>query len=223
MRAPRYDGTPRGIDRDPATFSDVGRCGDEREAAKPASLRAAAANDQALLQKRLVTLARFDHANYLGTPETYANAARTRQGPLARLYMAGGLTIDQLAWSVEIAMVAEQIERDVDPGIVSYEPRIDDSRYGKIKASLVEGIMRVRREVAYTHWRGWLPQPKRAVLDMIVGDPKPFSMVAREYGIGHRVAKRRLIEALDRWPDALTKAEDEVDDATLVAAYAGIL
>lgn len=179
--------------------------------------------EDGLAQRRLVSIARWSHKNE-GTAATHENASQTRQGPLARLYMAGGLTIDQLAYAVEIAMVAEMIERDVNPGIVKYEPRIDaGGGYGKIKASVVEGIMRVRREVAYSHWRGWLPAPKRAILDMIVGEPKPYSTVAREWGLGHKRTRRLLVQALDRWPDAMDRAEDEVDNATLAAAYAGIL
>lgn len=196
----------------------------DHDSAATASLAAAVAEAEvALAQRRLVSVARWSHKNQ-GTAATHENAAHTRQGPLARLYMAGGLTIDQLAYAVEIAMVAEMIERDVGPGIMSYEPRIDTgSRYGKIKASLVDGIIRVRREVAYTYWRGWLPMPKRAILDMIIGDPIAYSTAALRYGMHKRKAKRLLIRALDLWPDAMEKAEDEVDDASLAAAHAGIL
>jgi hypothetical protein len=116
--------------------------------------------------------------------------------------------------------VAEAIERDVEVQVVSYEPRIDCSASGR--NSLAEGIMRVRREVAYTYWRGWLPHPKRAVLDMIVGDAKPYSTVAREFRMGRQRAKTLMIDALDRWPSAMDRAEDEVDEASLAAMQAGL-
>lgn len=176
-----------------------------------------------LQRRRAAMLSSWDHANYLGTPGTYANAAKINQGALARLFLSGEISRDELAWAVEIAMVAEDIERDVDPGIMSYEPRIDDSKYGKIKASLVEGIIRVRREVAYTYWRSSIPQPKRAILDMILGEPKPYSTVAREYRIGHRRAKLLLLTALNLWPSAMDRADEEVDAATIAAAHAAIL
>lgn len=170
---------------------------------------------------RLVSLAAWSHKND-GTPETHAHASRTRQGPLARLHLSGAISADQLAWATEIAMAAESIERDVEVRIVSYEPRIDNS--ASARNVLVErSILRVRREVAYTIWRDWLPHPKRLVLDMIVGDPLSFSTAAKRYGIHKRKTRKLLIDAIDRWPDAMEVAEDQVDDATLAAARAGLL
>ncbi|MEA3044562.1 MAG: hypothetical protein QOH47_2400 [Sphingomonadales bacterium] len=209
---------PSGLDRDPRDLSHLDPA--EREARRSKSQRDAGMLETARARARIIVGANWRHKNE-GTAATHENAARTRQGPLARLYMAGGLTIDELAWAVEIAMVAESIERDVDPGIINYEPRIDCSASGR--NSVVEGIRRVRREVAYTHWRGWIPQPKRAVLDMIVGDPTPYSTVALRYGMHKRKAKRLLLTALNLWPKAMEWAEKEVDDATLAAARAAIL
>jgi hypothetical protein len=95
-------------------------------------------------------------------------------------------------------MAAESIERDVAVQVVSYEPRIDCS--ASARNSLVEGIMRVRREVAYTYWRGWLPQPeaRRARHDR-----------RRRQALQHRrprisdgpsAGRQLLIDAINLWP-----------------------
>ena len=173
-----------------------------------------------LMKTRLVSLAAWSHKNE-GTPETHAHAHRTRQGALARLHLSGGISADELAWATEIAMAAETIERDVAVRTASLETRVDFE--GSARNALVEGIVRVRREVAYSHWRQWIPHPRRAVLDMITGEPKSFTAIAREYGMHKRRARQMLIEAIGMWPDAMKQAEDEVDDATLAAAHAGIL
>lgn len=186
---------------------------EEAKAVREAGTKA----EQGLQGRRLRACARWSHKNE-GTAQTHEHAARTKQGAIARLFEAGSIDRDQLAWACEIAEVAEGIERDVGIGIVSYEPRIDDSRYGKIAASVAEEVHRIRREVAYTMWRDWLPLPRRAVLDMIVGETKSYKAVARDYRIHQRKTKRQLIEALDRWPDALERAE-----AVMAAAGSGIV
>jgi hypothetical protein len=165
-------------------------------------------------------LKRWDHKNE-GTPETHENAARTRQGALARLFMAGHINADQLGWAAEIAAVAESIEADVAVRGASYEMRVDYSGSGR--NTIVEGIMRVRREVAYGWWRDRIPEPRRGVLDMLVGEPVSYSTIAIQYRMGKARARRLLIDALDLWPDAMRYAEREVDDATIAAATAGIL
>lgn len=171
-------------------------------------------------RQRLASLAAWSHKNE-GTSETHAYAARTRQGALARLHLAGSISADELAWACEIAMAAESIERDVEVRVASLETRVDHS--GSAKNALVEGIIRVRREVAYTHWRKWIPMPKRAVLDMIVGDPISYTRVAKQYRMRKERAKKLLIDAINLWPAAMDVAEKEVDTATLAAAHAAIL
>jgi hypothetical protein len=165
-------------------------------------------------------LKRWDHKNE-GTAETHENAARTRQGALARMFMAGHINADQLGWACEIAAVAESIEADVAVRAQAYEMRVDYSGSGR--NSLVEGIMRVRREVAYGWWRERIPEPRRAVLDMLVGEPVSYSMIAIQFRMGKARARRLLIDALDLWPDAMRHAEREVDDASLAAAHSGIM
>lgn len=173
-----------------------------------------------MASRRAEVLDRWSHKND-GTPETHEHASHTRQGALARLFQAGHIDVHELAWANEIAMVAESIERDVDVRCSSLEMRVDYSGSGR--DALVENIMRVRREVAYTWWRERIPSPKRAVLDMIVGDAASYSTTALRYGMGKTKARKLLISAIQLWPRAMDHAESEVDDATLAAAHAGIL
>lgn len=182
--------------------------------------RAVAKEQRGFRKGRRETIDRFDHANYLGTPETMAHASRTRQGALARLYEAGGIDAEQLAAAMEIAQVAEQIERDVEVRTASFETRVDNSGAGY--DPLIEGIKRVRHHMAYTAWRDGLPHPKRAILDMILGEPIPFSTAARRYRMGKARAKKLLIDALDAWPGYVSAASKEVDAASLAAFYAGL-
>lgn len=172
-----------------------------------------------LAHEQARTAERWKHKNE-GTPETHEHAVKTRQGPIARLFEAGYIDAEQLGWACEIASVAESIEADVDVRGASYEMRVDYSGSGR--NSVVEGIMRVRREVAYTWWRERLPHPKRAVLDMLIGDPQPYSTVALQYRMGKKRARKLLIDAIDLWEDAMEHAEAQVDAASLAAAQAGL-
>lgn len=173
-----------------------------------------------LAVRHVRTLKRWDHKKE-GTAQTHENAACTRQGALARLFMAGQLSADQLAWAAEIGAVAESIEADVSIRCPSYEMRVDFSGSGR--DSVYESFMRIRREVAYGWWRERIPHPKRAVLDMITGEPISFSAAALRYRMGKARARRLLLDAIDLWPDAMRHAERIVDDGTLAAAHAGIL
>ena len=100
----------------------------------------------------------------------------------------GEITADQRAWATEIAMVVEGIEAGVDVRAASYEMRVDNDRGGRDQ--VLEGIVRVRRHVAYTEWRAGLPDPKRLVLDMIAGEGMSYNAAARRYRVGWRKAKR---------------------------------
>ncbi len=197
---------------------------DELAAARLAAARNAEAAigraEAKMAEQRIAAQDRWSHKNE-GTPQTHEHASRVNQGALARMFMSGAITADQLAWAVEIGEAAESIERDVAVRIVSYEPRID--RAGSARDVLVEGIKRVRREVAYSWWRTRIPSPQRAVLDMLVGEPKAFSSVARQYRIHKRKARRILIDAIDMWPEAQDYAAGEVDAASLAAAHAGLV
>lgn len=154
-----------------------------------------------------------------GTPETHAKAARTVQGALSRLYMGGAIDADQLASSAEIARVHAQIVRDVVPGSMSLEARIDQSRSGD--GAFYEALGRVRAEIAYSRWRARLPKPG-VVLAMICED-LAVSVAARRFGMRGATAKQLLVEALDRWPDQIAAARRDVDAADLAAAQAGLM
>lgn len=154
-----------------------------------------------------------------GTVQTHARAARQRQGALARLYEAGDLSIEQLAASQEIAAAHQRIIGDVQIGSVSLEARVDNGR--RHKAIFYESLGTVRRDVAYSRWRANAGAPSLA-LAMIVEDVG-VSVVARRYGMRNAGAKRALCDALDLWRDIVGDACREIDEATLLAAQAGIL
>jgi hypothetical protein len=148
-----------------------------------------------------------------GTPETHEHASRIRQGALARLCEAGTIDAEQLGWALEIAEVAEQIQRDVAVRTASLETRVDCGSGQRNDAA--EGIRKVRFHLAYTSWRAQLAEPHAAILDMIIGEPIPFSTAARRYRIGHMRAKRMLIDAIDRWPECVDAAARSIDSKGL--------
>lgn len=154
-----------------------------------------------------------------GTAQTHARAARQRQGALARLYEAGDLSIEQLAASQEIMAAHQRIITDVQIGSVSLEARVDNGR--RHEAVFYEKLGAVRRDVAYSRWRAKVAMPGLA-LAMIVEDAG-VSVAARRFGMRNTRAKKALCEALDLWRDLVGDACREIDDATLLAAQAGIL
>lgn len=170
-----------------------------------------------LAAKNARVMDRWSHKRE-GTAQTHEHASKTRQGPLARLYQDGFIDVDQLEWACEIARVAERIESDVAIRTASYETRVDNQ--GSSKDVLAETITQVRHEVAYGWWRDAIPNPKRAILDMLVGEPKSYSAIAREYRMGQRRARKLLISAIDLWPVALDRAESTIDKEDVQAAHA---
>ncbi|HEY0131646.1 MAG TPA: hypothetical protein VGB57_09590 [Allosphingosinicella sp.] len=180
----------------------------------------AAAAERSLRKGRAELLDLWSHKN-AGTPETHDHASRCNQGALARLYENGTISGEQLAAGVEIAQVAEKIGADVSVRTASLETRVDVTRMGD--GTFYERLGQVRREVAYTRWRGQVEGPIGAVLDMIVGEPVGFTVVAKRYRIHNRKAKRLLLEALDLWSRILGQVAKDIDAATLAAAQAAIL
>lgn len=148
-----------------------------------------------------------------GTPETLLKARNVQQGSMARLFMNGHLSIDQLAWGSEIRVVAERIGRDVAIGSINFETRVDNGFSGHRLAE--ESLGRVRAEVAYSKWRGRLRRPA-PVLAMIVDD-HACRAVARAFRMRDVGARALLIDALDDWPDCCGWARDRVDEDDLVA------
>lgn len=162
----------------------------------------------------------WDHKRE-GTPETHDHASRQVQGAIARMFQDGHIDADQLGWAAEIASVAEGIERDVGVRSASLEMKVDCSGSGK--NVLVEGIMRVRREIAYGWWRQRIPHPRPAVLDMLIGEQISYSRAARRWRMGKSRARMILIDSIDLWPEAMDHAERTVDDGDLAAAHAGLM
>jgi hypothetical protein len=175
-----------------------------------------AADERALRKQRAELVERFKHKNE-GTPETHGHASRRNQGALAALYKNGTIDSEQLAAAAEIGQVAERIARDVAVRTASLETRVDVTRHGD--GGFFERLGQVRRELAYSQWRRLLPHPA-AVLDMLVGEPVGFTIVARRYRMHNRRARQLLIDALNLWPEILGPICKEVDDKELAAAHA---
>ena len=167
--------------------------------------------------ERTTMLDRWKHKNE-GTPETHEKASRQRQGTIARLYEQGTIDADQLGWAAEIAAAAEEIERDVSIRPMAYEPRIDCAH--GTDGLLIEGLYRVRRSVAYTHWRSKLPAPKRMVLDVVATEQVSLRVSAERCGVHRRLVKREVIRALNAWPAAVAFAESRVGDDELAVIRA---
>lgn len=175
-----------------------------------------AAEERALRKARAEIVERHGHKND-GTPETHEHARR-QEGALARLYRSGAIDSEQLHSATEIAAVADRIALAVTVKTASLETRVDIGarRHDSIHD---EKLGQVRREMAYTRWRALLQDPA-PVLDMIVGDPVGFTIVAARYGMGNKRAKRLLIEALDLWPEILGDMFRAVDQRDLDWAHA---
>lgn len=181
--------------------------------------RALAAEESAL--KRQNKAVRRDYGHKVnGTPETHAKAARVQQGALARLFMSGAIDAHQLASAQEIRAVHERIGADVAVGTVSLETRVDTSR--AFDGTFFEKLGAVRAEVAYTRWRSELRGEGLIALAVIVED-LGIEEARRRYRLGRPKAKKLLIDALDRWAEIIGTVCKEVDEATVLAAHAGIL
>lgn len=184
----------------------------------------AAALDERRIRRQLRTIRKDFSHKVNATPETAYHASRVMQGALARLYQAGDISIEQLAASQDIATVHARIAGDVRIGTLSFETRVDQSNGGE--GAFVERLGAVRREVAYSNWRAQLQQRSEngaaPVLELIVED-LGISVVARRWRMRNSKAKALLINALDLWQDMVERACGEVDEATLLAAQAGIL
>lgn len=175
----------------------------------------AAAAQRGLRKDRAEMLERWDHKNN-GTPETHEHASRHNQGALVRLYQSGAIDAEQLVAAVEIATVAERIGADVAVKTASLETRVDMTRLGD--GTFYEKLSQVRHEVAYTRWRSEVRGPIAPILDMIVGEPVGFTVVATRYRMHNRRAKQLLLDALDLWPRILIGVRKEIDPAALDAA-----
>lgn len=138
------------------------------------------------------------------------------RSPLLDLRNRGFLTEEQYAAACEIAGVVERMEATVGIHSASLEARVDNS--GAARDMLIETLSQVRREVAYTIWRGWLPYPKRMVIDMVVLQ-RPIKATARRYKMGLPKAKIRLSDALNNWEVAKDRVRKMLDEQDVLAAH----
>lgn len=143
------------------------------------------------------------------TLETWERAARLRQSPLVRMYKLGKISMDDLESARQIAAIVEMIESDVRPATSNFEMPVDNA--GSARNVLVEGLLRVRLEVAYRAWSKTLPVPRRMIVDMIVSDNVPYVRLARRYRMHWRTARKRLLTALRIWPGFVMVAREDID------------
>lgn len=174
---------------------------------------------KALTKQRKIIVEQFGGRE--GTPETRFHASRSRQGNIAGLLMAGKIDQEQLGWAEEIYRAYEIVASDVTIRNVSYEPRIDNQ--SSARDVLVEGIGRVRREVAYTYWRNNIPEPRAMIMEMLTGERISYSTAAIKYKMGKPKSLGLLIKAIDLWPTAVEQAVKNVDAADVAAAHAGLI
>ncbi len=148
---------------------------------------------------------------------TRTRTTRNRQASsLAKLHTDGQLTAEQFMAALQIAQVAETIERAVSVRCASLEARVDNANASR--DALVESLRRVRLEVAYRIWRERLPMPRRMIIDMVLAD-RALKVTARVYGLGWPRAKRVLVKALDAWSEVTARVWREVDESDMHSAY----
>ena len=179
-----------------------------------------AAEETALGRERRAIRKEFGRSDVTpGTPETRFRASRTQQGSLARLFVAGDISLDQLQAAAEIAGVADRLGADVQVRTTSVETRVDVSRAHD--GAFFESLGAVRREVAYRRWCAALPEPG-VVLAMIVEDVG-VREAAKRWRMRNSRAKQLLGYALDRWFDTIGTVVKEIDAADVLAAHAGLI
>lgn len=149
------------------------------------------------------------HGNYVERDvlhiETFTLATAFRNeltSPLSRLRDKGDITEDQYAASLQIAYIAEMLERAASVRCASLEARVDNS--GGSHDLLIEKLGAVRMEAAYTAWRQRLPMPRRMVIDMLTSGN--LVATARRYNTPWRRARKILIAALDVWADECARS-----------------
>lgn len=156
-------------------------------------------------------------------PDEGGHLAKTKRrrsaSSMARMHEKGQITADQHAAAMEIALVAELIERSVSVRGASLEARVDSSGSGR--DVLVERLAIVRLERAYSDWRRFLPMPRRMVIDMVLADRDLYA-TARMFRVSWPTARKRLIAALDRWTDIRERTWRDVDERDVLQRYAMI-
>lgn len=163
----------------------------------------------------------FGHKRH-GTVETHAKAARQQEGALARLYWSGAVSADQLAWAEEILAEYRRVTADVEIPTASLETRVDCS--ARSEQRFFETLGAARRAIAYSRWRHELRSAAKVVLAIIVDDIGIVE-AARRHQMGHRKARKMLIDALDLWGSITTQRGRgaQVSKADLNAAHGRLL
>lgn len=142
---------------------------------------------------------------------------RRRTSALKAMCDRGNLSDLQYYAALQIARIAERIERDAAVGSASMEARVDCS--GSAKDKLVESLYDVRAERAYTEWRQSLPIPRRMIVDMVTRDYRLKAIAAR-HNMGWPRAQRLLRNALDDRGDIFARSMRAIDQDDVDAMHA---
>lgn len=149
---------------------------------------------------------------------TRATAHRIRrESSLAVLRDHGRISPAQYIAALDIARVAEHLQRTVEVRCASLEARVDNQ--GSDRSVLIENMTLAKLEVVYTRWRTRLPMPRRMIVDMVTND-RSLKATARVYRMGYPKALSRLRDALDLWADLREKVWREIDEVDLLRAQA---
>lgn len=182
-----------------------------------AELRSQADKVRAAERRREQTYHDGSPSRSAATLETWERAVRQRQSPLVRMFKLGKISMDDLEAARQIAAIVEMIESDVMPGTSNFEMPVDNAGAGR--NALVEGLMRVRLEVAYRAWSKTLPAPRRMIVDLIVYDNVSYVRTAARYRLHWRTARKRLLTALRIWHGFVAVARSEIDRERLDAIH----
>lgn len=171
---------------------------------------AAATRTEPLVTNEAQQHAVYEMATVTDSEGATARTMRNRQmSSLALMHERGQLSDVQLEAALQIAEVAERIERAVSTRAHNMEPRVDHAGSGRDPG--FEGLTRVRMEKTYSAWRDRLPTPKRLIIDMVLAD-RGFTQIAQRHRVAPDRAKRLLRLALDRWVDIRGMVYRTVDE-----------
>ncbi|MXO67777.1 hypothetical protein GRI72_02880 [Altererythrobacter marinus] len=153
---------------------------------------------------------------YAPTQERARTYHRKQRSALKAMHDRGSLSSEQFGAALQIARIAERIEREAGVSCASMEARVDCS--GSASDKLVESLYDVRAERAYTQWRQSLPIPRRMIVDMVLRDHR-LKAIASRYNMGWPKAQRLLGQALDNWADIYRKAMREIGQEDVDAMH----
>lgn len=140
-----------------------------------------------------------------------------RESSLAILHEHGRINAEQYIAALDIARIAQLLQRSVEVRCASLEARVDNQ--GSDRSVLIENLTMAKLEVVYSKWRNLLPMPRRMVIDMVTND-RSLKATARVYGMGYPRALSRLRDALDLWCELRERVWREYDGTDLLRAQA---